>query len=144
MVVNGVLYAIFGGYAVLQLIEKMTGRHLTVAEEFWCIKNPCDAYKIGQCASQAFDEERSIFFENSDDDEGDAFRHCFWSALIARECGRHVSGVVTSLHEQLDADPVYGHGGNPILRRNMDLANNGVGRLRVHMGDNKNMSRQVL
>lgn len=136
MVVNAAIYAIVGGYVGLQMIEKLTGHHLTTAEEAWYLTHPFSARKISNCASEAYEEEKAIFFSTGEDDEGDAFRHCFWSALVMRECGQDVSGFITSLHEEIDD--------NPRSRKDMDLHNNGVGRWRVHMADNKNMSRQVL
>lgn len=50
---------------------------------------------------------------------GDAFRHCFWSAMNARDEGEELAEAFGSAHE---SDP-----GNPSKEKAMDLFNNSVG-----------------
>ena len=50
---------------------------------------------------------------------GDAFRHCYWSALLARDIGARNARAFTTAHE--------GYSANPPGEREMDLNNNGVG-----------------
>jgi hypothetical protein len=52
-------------------------------------------------------------------DRSDAFRHCYWAALIARRYGFEESMRVTSYHEVFP--------GNPFVERRMDMHNNRVG-----------------
>jgi hypothetical protein len=50
---------------------------------------------------------------------GDAFRHCFWSAMNARDQGKDIAKQFGDAHEDW--------GGNPPAEKTMDLHNNGVG-----------------
>lgn len=52
-------------------------------------------------------------------DEADAFRHCFWSALMTLHIGVSQAKIVGDNHEKL-----YD---NPAAEKNMDLFNNAVG-----------------
>ena len=52
---------------------------------------------------------------------GDAFRHCYWNALMAISIGRNQAKKVADLHE--DHNPT-----GPIGEREMDLKNNEIGR----------------
>lgn len=50
---------------------------------------------------------------------GDAFRHCFWAALLARDIGTANALQFMKAHEDVP--------GNPALEKEMDLHNNGIG-----------------
>jgi hypothetical protein len=100
-------------------IARLIG-NTTFAERLWLYAHPVTTLKIRDCTQQAFFQEKVFFGENSEDDEGDAFRHCYWSALLTRDIGQDYSGFFTSLHEERDD--------NPEDRKTMDLHNNGVGR----------------
>lgn len=50
---------------------------------------------------------------------GDAFRHCYWSSLLARDIGRDNASEFTTAHESKP--------GNPKREKEMDLHNNGKG-----------------
>lgn len=58
----------------------------------------------------------------------DAFRHCYWSALLARDLGAGNARSFTTAHEN--------YSGNPPKERAMDLHNNGVG-IRIGSSDTK-------
>jgi hypothetical protein len=49
----------------------------------------------------------------------DAFRHCFWSSMNARDQGRELAKEFGDAHENF--------AGNPAAEKAMDLHNNGVG-----------------
>ncbi|WP_277207921.1 DUF6973 domain-containing protein [Isoptericola croceus] len=69
----------------------------------------------------AFDEADNRFeTENRNDDHNDAFRHAYWSALMADEFGVEWSHDFGTAHEQIP--------GNNAAREAMDLYNNEVGR----------------
>lgn len=51
--------------------------------------------------------------------EADAFRHCFWSALMTLHIGVSQAKIVGDNHEK--------YGNNPAAEQNMDLFNNAVG-----------------
>jgi hypothetical protein len=108
------------GFAVDEIASLIGNGQTTMPERLWLYAHPLTTLKIRDCTLQAFRKERSYFGENSQEDEGDAFRHCYWSALLARDIGQGDSGFFTSLHEE--------HDDNPDPSKNMDLHNNGVGR----------------
>jgi len=56
---------------------------------------------------------------NGHKDASDAFRHCYWSALITREIGENEALKFTTMHE---SSPL-----NAPIERNMDLHNNRIG-----------------
>gem|GEM_PF-4051842 len=52
--------------------------------------------------------------------KGDAFRHCYWSALMTIHMGRATAAGFGDRHEMID--------GNPNIERVMDQRNNAIGR----------------
>ena len=52
---------------------------------------------------------------------GDAFRHCFWNALMTLSIGRDHAKKIADLHEDHNMS-------GPIAEREMDLKNNEIGR----------------
>ncbi|TWT09492.1 hypothetical protein [Reyranella sp. CPCC 100927] len=118
-----VIIGIAGGYGALQILERMSGHSLTLAEEAYYATHPMIFRDVVNTAKTAYAQEAEFFGENSDDDEGDAFRHCYWSTLLTGKIGAKDSGFVTSLHEEID--------GNPPARKEMDLWNNAIGRNQI-------------
>src|SRR5690606_41741823 len=59
------------------------------------------------------------FATNGHNVSSDAFRHCFWSALLARDIGESDAALFTDLHA---SSPM-----NPVLEKSMDVHNNRVG-----------------
>jgi hypothetical protein len=108
------------GAAIDQIASHLGDGQLSLAERVWLYGHPHTAYKIRDCTKEARRQEHEYFGSSGEDDEGDAFRHCYWSALLTRDIGQELSGFFTSLHEVKD--------GNPKNRKTMDLHNNGVGR----------------
>ena len=53
--------------------------------------------------------------------KGDAFRHCYWSALMTRHLGEAQAKIFGDLHENSELE-------QPQEERAMDLANNASGR----------------
>jgi hypothetical protein len=51
---------------------------------------------------------------------GDAFRHCYWNALMTISVGRNDAKKIADLHED--------HNGGSSAERKMDLKNNDIGR----------------
>lgn len=63
---------------------------------------------------------RALFSaESCHNGPGDAFRHAFWAAMVARSYGESLALQYTSAHENYE--------GNPPDERAMDLHNNAVG-----------------
>lgn len=92
---------------------------LTEGEKRYVKRHPVNAYKISECKNKAVAETRKRFGHNGRNDRSDAFRHCFWSALLAREIGYQQALEFTTLHE---SQP-----GNELKEKIMDLHNNSVG-----------------
>ncbi|MBK7707905.1 MAG: hypothetical protein IPN69_05260 [Acidobacteria bacterium] len=67
----------------------------------------------------AFAETTSRFGSNGHNDRSDAFRHCFWSAILSRDIGYYWAKSFTTAHE---SNP-----GQPPEEKEMDLHNNSVG-----------------
>lgn len=93
--------------------------NLTEGEKAYVKSHPWNAAQIAWDKEKAFDETVRRFARNGHNDASDAFRHCFWSALLARDIGEADAKVFTDLHE---SSPM-----NPVLEKSMDLHNNRVG-----------------
>lgn len=74
---------------------------------------------IKQSKDTAFNETKSRFGYNGHNDKSDAFRHCFWSAILSRDIGSWWAKAFTDAHET--------KAGQPPEEKKMDLHNNSVG-----------------
>lgn len=92
---------------------------LTPAEKAYIATHPEHAVIIRSSKQTAFDETQRRFGRNGHNDESDAFRHCFWAAILARDLNYMNAYWFTTAHE---SDP-----NNDPTEREMDLHNNGVG-----------------
>ncbi len=93
---------------------------LTDAEKQYLILHPWNASKIEENARKALKKAEDIFGKGSlHNGSGDAFRHCYWSALLARDIGKEATKKFTSAHESRP--------GNPKKEKEMDSYNNDVG-----------------
>lgn len=93
---------------------------LTPAEKWFLIKHPQLIGTIRKASDKARLEARRRFpgpgLRNG---HGDAFRHCYWSALLSRDIGAENARAFTMAHEDFS--------NNPAGERAMDIHNNGVG-----------------
>jgi len=94
-------------------------KNLTQQEQQYIRSNPHHAFAIKESKEVAFTETRKRFGLNGRNDRSDAFRHCFWSAMLARDLGYQNALRFTNAHE---SDPR-----NPPQEKAMDLHNNSVG-----------------
>lgn len=94
-------------------------KQLTPQEQNYLKANPHHAFAIKQSKETAFEETKRRFGFNGHNDRSDAFRHCFWSAVLAREIGYANALRFTTAHE---SSPI-----NPKDEKAMDLHNNGMG-----------------
>lgn len=93
---------------------------LTPAEKVYLIAHPHHLSTIRDAADKALREARRLFPGRAQHNgTGDAFRHCFWSSLLARDIGVANASQFTTAHEAYSA--------NPPDERAMDLHNNSVG-----------------
>ena len=100
--------------------KKKQWEKLTKAEQDYIFWNPDDAAAIERDAKKALAEAEKRFGGGSlHNGAGDAFRHCYWSALLARDIGKDGAVRFTNAHEDFP--------GNPAREKDMDLNNNTVG-----------------
>ncbi len=94
--------------------------NLNSSEKFELLKMPVNAGKIKENSEKALSEAEKRFPVTSlHNGKGDAFRHCYWSALLTRDIGVSNTKSFTDAHEN---DPK-----NPLDEKQMDLHNNSVG-----------------
>ncbi|MBD8512091.1 hypothetical protein L6J37_04400 [Photobacterium sp. WH77] len=75
--------------------------------------------------------------KNGRNDASDAFRHCFWSALMARDLGYMNAQRFTNAHESSPD--------NPFMEKKMDLHNNDVGlRIGARGGSDSSLSNACM
>ena len=93
-------------------------------------------WTVQKCKSKAESEAGKRYpIWSLEDGPGDAFRHAYWSALMARELGSSLAKYVGDQHENLQ-------GGNDPKKQAMDLHNNDLGR-RI-ASEHKNASDEVV
>jgi hypothetical protein len=93
---------------------------LNQAEKDFLFWHPIAAISFNSNASTALEEARKRFGPTTlHNGSGDAFRHCFWSAMNARDQGADLARGFGNAHEDWI--------GNPPAEKAMDLHNNGVG-----------------
>jgi hypothetical protein len=83
------------------------------------VQDPVKVYILKESKQTAFNEATRRFGHNGHNDSSDAFRHCFWSAILTRDIGIMWTKLFTDAHESVD--------GQPADEKAMDLHNNGVG-----------------
>ncbi|MCH9683986.1 MAG: hypothetical protein K0V04_21310 [Deltaproteobacteria bacterium] len=91
---------------------------LTPAEKTFLVTHPHLVNTIKANADIAL-AEAARRYGGLHNGRGDAFRHCYWSALLARDIGGDNAAKFTGAHEQWS--------GNPPGEKAMDLHNNAVG-----------------
>ncbi|OIJ40934.1 DUF6973 domain-containing protein [Massilia timonae] len=93
--------------------------NLSRSEKVYLMMYPEHATLIDEAARTATDETKRLFGRHDHNGQGDAFRHCFWSAILCREIGYNNALRYTSAHEDFPE--------NPPEEKAMDLHNNAVG-----------------
>ncbi len=95
-------------------------KNLKQAEKDFLWTHPIAAADFNANAKTAMAEAKKRFSAGSlHNGSGDAFRHCLWSAMNARDQGMDLAKAFGDAHESFD--------GNPPKEKAMDLHNNGVG-----------------
>lgn len=92
---------------------------LTASEKIHLAMFPEQLAVIKRSSQRALLESKLRFPGNRRNTPGDAFRHCFWSALLARDIGYASALRYTNAHEAFPD--------NPPDEKTMDLHNNAVG-----------------
>lgn len=96
---------------------------LSAEEHIYLLMYPEHALIIKRAVENASIETTRRFIGTSHNDAGDAFRHCYWSAMLCRDLGYMAAMRYSSAHEAF--------AGNPAAEKAMDLHNNAVG---LHIG----------
>ena len=81
--------------------------------------HPMAATDFQEAANKALSEAKSRYPATLHNGEGDAFRHCFWNAMMTRMQGEKLAQQFADAHEME---------GGPLVETLMDLHNNKVGR----------------
>jgi hypothetical protein len=92
---------------------------LTPQEKLYLLTHPHHISTIKENADKALAEARRQFRGGQHNGPADAFRHCYWSALLARDIGPDNAKTFTDAHEA--------YGANPAGEKAMDLHNNAAG-----------------
>lgn len=102
----------------MELYDKY--KNLKQAEKDFLSWHPIAAVYFNSNASTALAEAQKRFSKSSlHNGSGDAFRHCFWSAMNARDQGKELAKQFGDAHEDFT--------GNPAAEKAMDLHNNQIG-----------------
>lgn len=81
-------------------------QNLKTSERDFLWHHPLAAIDFNANASVALDEEKKRFAEATlHNGSGDAFRHCFWSAMNARDQGKTLAKQFGDAHEDFDGNP---------------------------------------
>lgn len=81
---------------------------------------PIDCYTARNDANTAFNTAAELYPDSTHNGPGDAFRHCYWNALMAIHINPDQAKTVADNHEEL--------GSGPEAERQMDYKNNEIGR----------------
>lgn len=103
---------------------------LTDSEKSLVVTYPKEAVVIQSNATTASSSTKSIYGDNGNGDESDAYRHGYWNALNARDVGKTVAEAFATAHEDVsdeELQKIY-NGFYGWQHRSMDLHNNEVGR----------------
>jgi hypothetical protein len=121
--------------------DKMAGDYsnaydrLTTAEKIFLALNPFMIGTIRSDAEIALAEARRRFpGPGLHNGPGDAFRHCYWSALLTRDIGMNNTIWYTNAHEE--------RSDNPPEEKEMDLFNNMRG-IEIGIGMRRASNREI-
>lgn len=111
--------------------------NLTDAELLLIVKHPIQALKVNACKDSADLWTNEMYPNWTDGDEGNAYRHAFWNAMMASEIGVILAQEFASAHENhglTDAEyrQIVINGFNGLEHKQMDLYNNNIGRTKAY------------
>lgn len=108
---------------------------LNASEKLTLALMPLSVGKIQDDAEKALAEAKRRFDPSTlHNGRGDAFRHCYWAALMTRDIGFLNTKSITDAHED---GP-----GNPRAEKDMDLHNNLQGIL-IGLGHKKSSDKEL-
>ncbi len=89
------------------------------SERLFIANKPDTAPVIYSASEEAISETRRIFGDNGHNDISDAFRHCYFAAILSRYLGYYDAMTYLKAHEDFP--------GNPPNEKRMDMRNNYIG-----------------
>jgi RHS repeat-associated protein len=98
------------------------GQSLNPAEREWIAMHPLAALSFRRAAAEARAEAELLFPKELTNGRGDAFRHAYWNALMARAEGAQLAAEFANRHELWD------DANTTVAERTMDIHNNSIGR----------------
>jgi hypothetical protein len=108
---------------------------LTSAEKLALALRPAMVGTVRDSAEKALGEAHRRFPPGTlHNGPGDAFRHCYWSALLTRDIGFNNAKAITDAHEE------FPH--NPAAEKQMDLHNNLQG-MSIGIGHKRSSDREI-
>jgi hypothetical protein len=108
---------------------------LNSAEKLALALRPIAVGTVRDDAEKALSEASARFSAASlHNGPGDAFRHCYWSALLTRDIGFQNAKAITDAHEE------FPH--NPANEKEMDLHNNMQGMF-IGIGHKRSTDREI-
>lgn len=107
---------------------------LNASEKLSLAMRPLSVGKVQDNAEKALAEAKNRFPRELHNGRGDAFRHCYWSALMTRDIGFLNTKSITDAHEDFP--------GNPPAEKDMDLHNNMQGIL-IGLGHKKSSDKEI-
>lgn len=111
--------------------------NLTDAELLLIAKHPIQALKVNACKDSADLWTDEMYPNWTDGDEGNAYRHAFWNAMMVSEIGIILAQEFATAHENhgyTDAEyrQIIINGFNGLEHKQMDLYNNNIGRTKAY------------
>ena len=115
-------------YAKVTTLSPYSDLPLNSRERRYCFLHAPTCISTNTLAKKAKAERIARFGADIDDDRGNAFKHCYWNALMAAKFGAGTAKTIGDNHE--DYGPDYNVYDNSIgdMKHRMDLWNNAVGR----------------
>ncbi|MGJ0626330.1 DUF6973 domain-containing protein [Xenorhabdus bovienii] len=99
--------------------NKKLYNRLTESEKVFFINDPYSVPVIHSAKEEAFKETQRLFGVNGHNDLSDAFRHCYFAAMLSRDLGYYESLDYLNAHENSPD--------NPVREKRMDTQNNYIG-----------------
>ncbi|MDE1474930.1 DUF6973 domain-containing protein [Xenorhabdus bovienii] len=98
---------------------KNLSKQITESEKVFFVNDPYSIPIIHSAAQEASNETKRLFGINGHNDLSDAFRHCYFAAMLSRDLGYYDALDYLNAHE---SSP-----NNPIREKRMDTQNNYIG-----------------
>jgi hypothetical protein len=140
--IRNIVFYQTGNEEVQMLLGESSGywNSLTPSEQNLVIFFPSEAILVNACKSETDSITNSRHPNWEDGDEGNAFRHALWNALMSQAIGKSLAEAFADAHEEVinpntqteytdsELENVHWNGFNGLEHKEMDLHNNQKGR----------------